>query len=325
MLDLLYLVELREETLWSDRDYLANTKQETGAMTTGAERDTRISIRVRPQELSFIKKNAQLHGLTVAGYLRAIGTNMLLQPNEVSDGRGKPDADTLELLIKNFALFSSLSEEELIQSLDKIQIRHFAKKEIVLDHANVNQFMYVILSGAVKVHISNEEGREVILAIHKTGDFFGEMSLIDGNATSATVTASDDSTIAIIAKKDFHSLILTQQKILFGLLQTFCQRIRASNITIEIMSHTCASYRVKMLLIVLAGKHGVSETGGMTLPIPLTQQDIANMTGLGRETVSRVMADLRSKGEIMIQENRLIHLKTPFFNETFEVCQGSRQ
>jgi CRP/FNR family transcriptional regulator len=287
-------------------------EEKGGDMNDDKGRIARISIRVSREELRRLRENAAASGLSVAGYLRSAGTGTLQQQKAFSSRAKRPEKGDLELM-KNFNLFSSLDEEELFQSLDKIRVKKFVKNETVLIQEDANRFMYVVLSGGVKVIRVSEEGKELLLAIHRTGDFFGEMSLIDGKAASASVAAMDDSTIAIISKDDFFSLLYTQKKILLSLLQTFCQRIRISNRTIEIMSHTSASQRVKMLLLMLCGKHGKKDGRDFVLSLPLTHQDIAGMTGLTRETVTKIMNELKKEGGISAFENRRIRLNGSFF------------
>jgi CRP/FNR family transcriptional regulator len=275
--------------------------------------NTQISVSVSPNELEKIKSLAAGFGLPVADYLRAAGTAALPEEKEPCPDQGEPITGDLALL-KKFALLASLNEEELFQSLNRIQVKNFAKNQIVLTHDDANRFMYVILTGRVRIILVNDEGKEIILAIHQSGDYFGEMSLVDGKAASATVVAMEDSTVAIISKDDFYYLLHNQKKILLSLLLTFCQRIRASNTTIEIMSRTCAAQRVRMLLLNLCGRHGKQVAKEVVLSVSLTHQDIANMTGLTRETVSRIVKDLKESEEIIILENKQIRLQESFFD-----------
>src|SRR5208283_3720163 len=115
-------------------------------------------------------------------------------------------------------LLSSLNEEELLKALDKFSVRNYKKNEIALQQEDSNRFMYLILKGSVRIFMVTEEGKEIILAMHRAGDFFGEMSLIDGKTASATVVAADDCTIAVISKDNFFSLLFTEKKILLSLL-----------------------------------------------------------------------------------------------------------
>jgi CRP/FNR family transcriptional regulator len=114
--------------------------------------------------------------------------------------------------LRNIQLFSSLSDEELRLVSDKLVLKRFRKNEIILQEEDTNEYMYIILDGKVKVIQTTEDGKEILLAIHQSGDSFGEMSLIDGKTSPATVIATENSSAAIISKKDFYSILETQEK-----------------------------------------------------------------------------------------------------------------
>ena len=104
--------------------------------------------------------------------------------------------------LKNIQLFSSLTDEELHQISNRIVLKEFKKNKVILYEEDTNMFMYVILFGEVKVFQTTEDGKDIILAMHSAGEFFGEMSLIDGETVPATVSATKNSLIAIISKRD---------------------------------------------------------------------------------------------------------------------------
>lgn len=275
-------------------------------------RTKRLSVRVSPEEYEKIRESAKVYGLPVAVYLRASGVGALPQKRKYADGAKRSGKGAL-LLLRNISILSSLDDEELLKTLDRISVKRFRGNEVVLIQEDANRYMYLILEGRVKVIRVSEEGKEIILALHRTGDFFGEMSLIDGGAVSATVMAADDSTIAIISKDNFYALLNTQKKIFLNLLHTFCGRIRSSNRTIEILSHTSASHRIKMLFLMLCEKHGKRVNGDVVLAIRMTHRDIADMSGLTRETVTKIMSELKEAGAISVHESRQIRLNKAFF------------
>lgn len=212
--------------------------------------------------------------------------------------------------LRSIPLFRSLTDEELIGISNKVIIREFSKNEIILQEEDTNDFMYVILLGKVKVVKATEEGKEIILAMHGSEEFFGEVSLIDGKTSPATVTATENSLVAIISKHDFYSLLLTQRKVLDTLLQILCGRLRESWKRIHILNSKNAIQRVKMLLIILSYNNGEKTPEGVVINHKLTHQDIADMAGLTRETVTRVLDRLQKDGEIEVLKNKLIRLNT---------------
>lgn len=220
--------------------------------------------------------------------------------------------------LKNIGLFSSLSDRDLSDIKSRIVARNYKKNEVILHEADTNRFMYIILSGGVKVVQISEEGKETILALHKAGDFFGEMSLIDGKTAPATVISTEGSTVAVISKENFQALISIHGNVLLKLLQIFCARIRESFERIQILSFNNATHRIRMMMLMLAELYGRKTEGGTLLDIKLTHQNIADMAGITRETVSRIINRLKKDGEISMKQKR-VFLGPEFMKKEFTI------
>jgi CRP/FNR family transcriptional regulator len=209
-------------------------------------------------------------------------------------------------------LFASLTDDEYDLIRDKVVVKQFKKNETILYEEDTNEFMYMIMSGKVKVVRTTVDGKEIIFAVHQLGEFFGEMSLIDGKTTPASVVATENSKIAIISKKDFYSILFLQNKVIKNLLEILCARLRKSWDTIQLLTFNNASERTKMLFLMLSDEYGEKKSEGIILNIKLTHQDISDMTGLTRETVTRVIDKLQKNKEIIILKNKYICLTTKF-------------
>jgi len=218
-------------------------------------------------------------------------------------------------LIKRTRLFASLSDHEMDVIISKMIVKQFGKNETILYEEDTNEYMYLILLGKVKAIRTTEDGKEIILAIHQAGNFFGEMSLIDGKTSPASVIATEDSLIAIISKDDFFSIIFSQNKITRNLLEILCSRLRTCWDTIQLLTFNNAAQRLKMLLMMLSDEYGEKTPDGIELNIKLTHQDISDMTGLTRETITRVLDKMQKSGEITILKNRHILLRPDFLKK----------
>jgi len=215
--------------------------------------------------------------------------------------------------LKNIELFSSLTDEELLQISNRIIVKEFSRNETILLEEETNEFMYIILLGKVKVVQTTAEGKEIILAIHQAESFFGELSLIDGKTSNATVMAMDESLIAIISKENFYALLYSQSKVLENLLRIFCSRLRESWKRIHILNFREAPKRMKMLFTILSGENGENTPDGTIINLKLTHQEMADMAGLTRETVTRVLGQWQKDGLITVSRNRYILLHHNFF------------
>lgn len=214
--------------------------------------------------------------------------------------------------LKNIQLFSELSDKELHQINSQIALKIFKKNATILYEENTSEFMYIILSGKVKVIKTTGEGKEIILAMHNAGNFFGEMSLIDGKTSPASVIATEDSIVSIISKNDFYLLLFSHKKVLETLLKILSSRLRTSWDTIKLLNFNNASQRIRTLFFMLSEEHGKRTADGIILNANLSHKEISEMTGLTRETVTRVMDKWQKAGEVTILKNKSVRLNPAF-------------
>ncbi|MDA8432046.1 MAG: Crp/Fnr family transcriptional regulator [Nitrospiraceae bacterium] len=217
--------------------------------------------------------------------------------------------------LKDIELFSSLTDDELLEISHKVVVKEFSKNELILQEEETNAFMYIILLGKVKAVQTTEEGKEIILAIHQAQEFFGEISLIDGKTSTAAVVATEESLVAIISKDNFYSLLYSQRKVLENLLRILCSRLRESWNRIHILNFRDAPQRIRMLLKILVSENGEKTADGVKINLKLTHQEIADMAGLTRESVTRVLNDWKREGLIVIARSRHIVLRDRFFQK----------
>ncbi len=215
-------------------------------------------------------------------------------------------------LLKKIRLFNSLTDEEVKDIFDKAVVKNFKKNEVVIQQEDTGQFMYIVLEGTVRVTNTTEDGKEIILALHKSGEHFGEVSLIDGKASPATVTAVENVTIAIISKKYFYQLLNSTKHVIDNLLQTFSSIIRDLSNTVELLHYKNAQQRIELLFEKLSRKYGKETDNGIILNIKLTHQDMADMSGLARQTVTKIIDEWKREQSISILEDKHIHLNKAF-------------
>ena len=203
------------------------------------------------------------------------------------------DTSTVDLL-KGVELFSELNEEQLGMIANLVIVKNYNRDEtVVLEGDDSVQALYLIATGSVQVYMTGIDGRETILSFLERGDFFGEMSLIDGEPRSASVRTTTDATLLVIHRDSFLSLIRKSPEIAMGLLSELCKRLRKANKQIGSLSTMSVSGRVAGTLLNLMQERGMrirTDNGNMVTVIHNrpTQQQLADMSGTTRETVSRI-------------------------------------
>jgi CRP-like cAMP-binding protein len=220
-------------------------------------------------------------------------------------------------ILKNVSIFAGLKDNILDKISDLVQRRIYNCDSVILIEEEFGDTLFIITKGSVKITRMSEDGREVILSILGEGDFFGEMSIFDGESRSANVIAAEDLEVYILRRGDFLDLLEKHPKIAITLLGEMAFRLRKSDQQIEGLSLGDAENRIGMTILRLAEELGSIKMGQVTINnIPL-QKDIANMTGTSRETVSRTIKILEAKGYIKKEGRKLIILKYDKFKEKF--------
>ena len=197
--------------------------------------------------------------------------------------------------LRNVPIFTDLSDSDLNRIASKMVSRDYEKGQMILLEESTGETFFIITSGTVKVTRLSDDGREVILALLGESDFFGEMSLLDGEGRSANIVANEDAEVMTLSRRDFLEYLETYPKIAIALLEELAVRIRKSDQQIESLSLSDSEQRIGITLIRLAEESGTIKRGDVTVQNLPYQQDIANMAGTSRETVSRTLKLLEDK------------------------------
>ncbi len=209
-------------------------------------------------------------------------------------------------LMKNVPLFARMPDSDVSQVADQCVRRECYRDQVILVEEDVGQTLFIILKGTVKITRTSDEGREVIITILKAGDFFGELSLLDGKGRSATVVAMEESELLTLRRSEFLLLLERYPQLSIELLKVLAARIRQSNFQIENLTIQDAIGRVGAALIHVAEQTGYRRDDSMIIPKLPVQQDLANMAGTARETISRIMAHFETRDLIKREGHRVI-------------------
>jgi CRP-like cAMP-binding protein len=172
--------------------------------------------------------------------------------------------------------------------------------------ASEGEHCFFVTEGSVKITRLSKKGREVILAILSDGDIFGEMSLLDGEFRSANVVALDDTEVLTLNRNDFLLVLKNYPQIAIRLLKEMAHRLRKSDRQIASLSLSDAEKRIAMCILRIADEKGVIKKGQVSIPKIPIQQDIANMSGTSRETVSRAFKLFVKEGFVQRNGKELI-------------------
>lgn len=195
--------------------------------------------------------------------------------------------------LRTLPVFEPLSDVRLQGISQAASLKRISRGTTVVHAGDRVDYVYVVLTGSLKVLFSDDEGREVILSMFNPGDLFGEMGVIDDHPRSATVVAVEPSDLVVISKADFKRFLSENADITLYIMRSLVQRLRIADRKIESLALMDVYGRVARLLLEMAEKR---DDGRRMIMRKLTKQDIARMIGASREMVSRVMRELQTRG-----------------------------
>ena len=191
--------------------------------------------------------------------------------------------------LESINLFYNIKDDFLDHAATLCKTKKYPKSSMIILEEEYGDRLFIIKNGTVKITRVNDEGKEVIIALLGAGDFFGEMAILDGKSRSANALAQENCELVTINKEDFLDMLKNNFQMCMNLLEELAVRLRKSDQQIEALSLSDAEHRIGVSILNLAEDRGVIKKGEVTIESLPYQQDIANMAGTSRETVSRVL------------------------------------
>jgi CRP-like cAMP-binding protein len=217
-----------------------------------------------------------------------------------------PKLDRYRGLIAQASIFRGIQSAALEDLVRRMQVRTRTAGTIIVAQDEPGDAMYLLVSGRVKVALFGESGRELTLSELKPGDFFGEMALIDSRPRSANVVAIDDVTVLALTREAFVAHIKSHPQTALNILSEVTRRLRRADETIANLALHDVESRLTRTLERLAREDGEQTDGGLLLRRRPTQQDLANMVGSCRETISRTFTSMIKRGLLVPRGRALV-------------------
>ena len=206
------------------------------------------------------------------------------------------------LLLRSVPLFSSLSGDQLLLLASVLSRKPYPRGSAVIAAGDPTDALYIVISGRLKVVMSDNEGREAILAILNRGDFFGEMGLIDQAPRSASVVTLEACELLTITRADFMKCLQKNFDLAMNVIRGLVGRLREADQKIGSLALMDVCGRVARLLMEMAE----TVDGQKVVTRKLPKQQIAKMIGASREMVTRVMKEMEASGHIEVRAQRIL-------------------
>lgn len=204
-------------------------------------------------------------------------------------------------MLQSIPIFEGLNDEELSLIQQRAVSRSYPKGSMVIREGEEAISLYLIISGAVKVFMDNEEGKEIILNTQGPGEHFGELALVDDQPRSASVMTTQASKFMVITKQQFKNVLAQHPEIALGMIKNLSRRVRLLSDNVKSLALLDVYGRLAKTLLSMSRE----KDGKLVIDEKLTQQDIANRIGSSREMVARILKDLVTGGYISIDNKRI--------------------
>ncbi len=199
----------------------------------------------------------------------------------------------------------NFSDEWKTRFLEYAVFKNYAKGTLIFSEGDESDGMFLIEEGKVKVFMSDESGKEMLIALLGPGEIVGEVAALDGRPRTASVAAVENTRVARIGLSEFKQFLQENADMALDIIQILTSRIRDHATSISNLAFKNVYGRVVWLL----EKHSTdNEDGTFTVNRKFTQQDIADMVGSSREMVSRVVSEL-VKGEYISIDHKIITIQ----------------
>jgi CRP/FNR family cyclic AMP-dependent transcriptional regulator len=198
-----------------------------------------------------------------------------------------------------------LSVIDLRDTAQHAVTRTFPKNTVVVSEGDQTDSLYIIVSGRVKIYVSDDKGKEIVLSEAGPGEYFGEMVLDEG-PRSASVKTLEPTQFLVIPKEDFTEFLVKSKEFSLRLILKLIRRVRALTNEVKNLALMDVYGRVARMLLDLA----VDRDGVLVIEKRPTQQEMADRVGASREMVSRILGDLTSGGYIEVERDRITIART---------------
>lgn len=213
------------------------------------------------------------------------------------------------------SLYRRLSADDRGRIATVMSLRQYEKGDVVFREGDPSDMFYTVASGRVKIVKSLPNGREVLLETFGAGDPFGAVAAYDGRPFPASAVAIEDTSALLLPRREFFALLEHHPTLVRGLLGGLTQRLVELTKRLGELSGGRVETRLARLLLKLAETNGRAERDGIFIPLALSRQELADMTGTTIESCIRVMSRWGKQDIVRTERDGFIVVNRPELEE----------
>jgi len=209
--------------------------------------------------------------------------------------------------LKKISLFSDLDPSKLALLASQVALQEVRRRRVIFLTGDPGTAVFFVNAGRVKISRVTRDGKELTLAYRGPGEIFGELCLVDGGPREEMAEAMENALVTEVPREDFVELLDAHASIGAGLTRIMCQRRRELESKVEDLVFKDVNAKLAELLLNLGRDYGVDDSRGTLLAVKITHQEMANLIGSTRETVSLTLSQFK-RNEYIATEGRKIIL-----------------
>jgi CRP-like cAMP-binding protein len=214
--------------------------------------------------------------------------------------------EKVEAVLRKTPLFASLTENEIQALAGRASKKRLQRGELLFAEGDSCKGLYLVASGKIRIFKLSPSGREQVLAIEGPGSSFGELPVFDGGDYPAAASASEDSELVFISRRDFQNFCREHPDVALKLIAVVGSRLRRLVGIIEELSFTTVRQRLIALILQLVDAGGTASKDGIRLELTKSHQDFAAELGTVRELISRNLSRLQAEGFLEVEGRKLV-------------------
>lgn len=219
--------------------------------------------------------------------------------------------DEIDALLRITPVFRRLSPEDRRRIAQAATLKRYQKGDVIFEQDTPSDAFYTIASGRVKIFKMLATGKDLILEVFGTGDPLGAVAAYDGRPFPASAVALEDTACVVIPRPVFFRLLEEHPSLVRGLMLGMTIRLVELTNRLAELSGGRIEPRVARLFLKLANQMGRSERGGTFIPLPLSRQELADMTGTTIETCIRIMSRWGKQRLVLTEKDGFVILDKP--------------
>jgi CRP-like cAMP-binding protein len=203
-------------------------------------------------------------------------------------------------------LFAAMRPEELDEILNFSSERRVRRNQTIFQRGDNGSSMMAVLRGRVRISTVSGDGKEVTLNTINQGEIFGEIALLDGEPRSADATATEDTTLLVVERRNFLPFLRQNEDLFLRLLAVLCRRLRRTSMALEDIALFDLPVRLGRVLLKLAEDYGRPGTDGTRIDLKLSQRDLSNLVASSRESVNKQLRLWREEGLVDLEDGFVV-------------------